>query len=225
MSAHAKAYSEGRRHFSELARSLDEAQLSTMTKGCPAWDVRSLMGHVVGVAGDMTSGNFPTGDVQAWIQAAVDARRNLTVGELLQEWEDLAPAIDTWLTNMPPMMGDLLVNDIVTHEQDIRGALGLPGGREGVTYDLAVEGFLGSLAGRIGGAKLPALRVVHDGVERVLGEGDVGATVTASTFEVLRSIGGRRTPEQIAALDWDGESAPYVQLFSNYEYPGEAIVE
>lgn len=225
MSEYAKAHSEGRRKVAAFLRELDDSQLKTMTIACPAWDVRSLMGHVVGVAADMTTGNFPTGDVHEWIQAAVDARSDLPLEGLLEEWEEVGPGIDTWLTNMPPMMGDLLIGDLVTHEQDIRGALGLPGGREGITYDLALEGYLNSLGGRIGGAGLPALRVVHDGVERIVGDGEVGATVTASTFEVLRSIGGRRTAGQIADLEWDGDPAPYAAVFSNYEYPAEPIVE
>lgn len=225
MSEYAKAHSEGRREVGALLRGLDDAQLKVMTLGCPDWDVRSLVGHLVGVAADMTTGNFPTGDVQEWIQAAVDARSDLPLEGLLDEWEEIGPGIDTWVTNMPPMMSDLLIGDLVTHEQDIRGALGLPGGREGITYDLALEGYLNALGSRIGGAGLPALRVVHDGTERVLGDGEVGATVTASTFEILRSIGGRRTAVQIAALAWDGDPAPYAAIFSNYGYPTEPIVE
>ncbi|MGK2958254.1 MAG: maleylpyruvate isomerase family mycothiol-dependent enzyme [Acidimicrobiales bacterium] len=225
MSQYAKAHAEGRQRLSGFITGLDDAQLSTMTLACPKWDVRSLMGHVVGVAADMAEGNFPSGDVHEWIQAAVDAREGLNLSELLDEWDEVGPTIDTWLTNMPSMMGDLLIGDLVTHEQDIRGALGLPGAREGATYELAATGYLDALSGRIVGAGLPALLVRPDGTERVLGEGDHGATVTASTFEILRSIGGRRTVAQISALGWEGDPAPYAVIFSNYEYPDQPIVE
>lgn len=225
MSEHAKAHAVGRERISSFLDGLDEAQWATRTPACPAWDVKGVVAHLVGIGADMTGGRFPAGDVDAWIQEAVDARKAASPKELLDEWGQLGPAIDTLLTNMPPMMSDLLVGDIVTHEQDIRGALGLPGGREGVTYDLAFEAYMNAISGRISGGGIPALRIRHDSGERVVGEGDPAATVSASTFELLRSLAGRRTSDQIAALGWEGDPSPYLAVFSNYGIPEAPIVE
>ena len=53
-----------------------------------------------------------------------------------------------------------------------------------------------------------ALRVVHEAGEVVAGDGDPTATVRTSRFEVVRAAVGRRSPDQIAAWDWDGEPDP-----------------
>lgn len=225
MSEHAKAHAEGRGRLVNFVTGLSEEQWTTTTQGCPEWDVRTVVSHVVGIGADMTSGRFPAGDIDAWVQEAVDARKGASGTELVRELEEIGPAIDTLLTTMPPMMGDLLIGDVVTHLQDIRGALGVPGDREGAAVDLALDGYLRAIGGRISGAGLPALRIRHDNGEQVVGEGEPAATVTASSFELLRALAGRRTHEQIAAFEWDGDPTPYLPIFSSYGFPDVPITE
>ncbi len=50
--------------------------------------------------------------------------------------------------------------------------------------------------------------MVFDGQERVLGEGDPAATVTADRFELVRMFGGRRSRAQILAASWSGDPTP-----------------
>ena len=74
--------------------------------------------------------------------------------ELLEEWEREAPAFEQILPVIKPPRP---LYDVVVHEQDMRGAVGLPGGRdsEGVTLLYGVA--LGRLTEAFDEAGLPAL--------------------------------------------------------------------
>jgi hypothetical protein len=72
---------------------------------------------------------------------------------------------------------------------------------------------------------LPALELRYDGKERTLGEGPPAASVTAERWELLRVLAGRRSRDQIAALDWSGDPAPYLPLLPAYGERADALVE
>ena len=64
-----------------------------------------------------------------------------------------------------------------------------------------------------------------DGQERVLGEGDPAATVTADRFELVRMFGGRRSRAQILAASWSGDPTPYLPLIPAYGERTDDLVE
>jgi hypothetical protein len=82
-----------------------------------------------------------------------------------------------------------------------------------------------ALRHRIQQAHLPSLRLRRDDGERVLGGGEPAATVTASSFELVRALSGRRSESQIRAYTWDGDPGPYLPIFSMFPLPGQDIVE
>ncbi len=43
-----------------------------------------------------------------------------------------------------------------------------------------------------------------------IGFGEPVATVSASSFEIMRTIGGRRTGAEVAAMDWDADPTLFV---------------
>ena len=45
-----------------------------------------------------------------------------------------------------------------------------------------------------------------------MGEGEPEVEVEASTFELFRSFGGRRSEAQIRALPWTGDPGPYLAM-------------
>lgn len=63
---------------------------------------------------------------------------------------------------------------------------------------------------------MPALILCYAGKERRLGDGGAGATVRADRHELVRTLAGRRTRDQILALDWDGDPYPYLDIMSEY---------
>src|SRR5207302_9159669 len=65
----------------------------------------------------------------------------------------------------------------------------------------------------IEGRGLPALRWVAGREAWVVGEGEPAASVEGSPFDVFRAMTGRRSANQIRALDWDGDADLFVPAF------------
>lgn len=59
--------------------------------------------------------------------------------------------------------------------------------------------------------------VMIDGSRR--GPEEAETTLAGSAFEILRVATGRRSLDQVRAMNWDGNPAPYLGIISSY---GEA---
>jgi hypothetical protein len=123
------------------------------------------------------------------------------------------------LTQVPEAFASQLVFDTLTHEHDIRGALGEPGSCAGdLAYEVAL-GFLTTMGDIINRhAELPALQLTT----HTLGSVQLGDPRTArrqlaldiSDFEALRALGGRRSVRQLLALPWHGDPTPLLPAFT-----------
>lgn len=225
MEEHAKAYAKVRESLCDLVSSLDDGAASIVTAGCPEWRVKDVLAHVASSAAELSAGRFPSGDLETWISEQVEARHDKSISELITEWSDGAPGFEKILTTMPGIMSGALTGDVVTHEQDIRGAIGKPGARGGAGFELALAHYAEQLGTRITGAGLGTLRIRHNGGEIVAGGGDAVATVTADDFELVRALTGRRTGDQIASYKWEGDASPYLSIFSSYGTPDAPVIE
>ena len=68
-----------------------------------------------------------------------------------------------------------------------------------------------------GRREVPALRISLEHGDRVLGHGEPAGTLRTTSFELMRAIGGRRSPEQIKAMDWDGDpDAEAVAIYGSF---------
>jgi hypothetical protein len=72
---------------------------------------------------------------------------------------------------------------------------------------------------------MPAVQVNAGDKTWVAGNGDPQVSVSAEPFEILRSLTGRRTREQVRALDWSGDPEPFLDLFSMYGTPENELEE
>jgi uncharacterized protein (TIGR03083 family) len=203
------SYRTVRERLTDLVGALSEAELETSVPGCPLWRVRDVLAHLTGATADFVARDFEGAPGPAWTARHVDARRDKSVAEILDEWGRIAPVAEAELTELGHLPQSVV--DVVTHEQDIRGAAGQPGFRDD---DIAVwaAGFsVSNLGKKLTGAGLPALRVRSDSGERVLGEGEPGVTLDATDFEVIRAVFGRRSRAQLEAMAWDGDPQPYLE--------------
>lgn len=197
--AHVREYAAVRARVRDVLSSVDDAQVEVTAPATPKWRVRDVLAHMVGVVDYALHGRLDGVTTEPWTQAQVDARAGATVGEMLDEWDRIAPAMEQALGEMPATVTGQLLFDAVTHEHDIRHALDRPGARDvpaiGMVFDWIVWG-------RTQG-KAPALRFdVGDAVVEA-GSGDPIATVTASRFELVRAISGRRSRTEVEAYGWD----------------------
>jgi uncharacterized protein (TIGR03083 family) len=173
-----------------------------------------VLSHLAGLTADVVAGNVDGAGSNPWTAKQVADRRGRDVKTLLAEWAEHAPAVVSLLDAVGAPVQRILF-DIVTHEQDMRGALRLPGGTESDAFDFALQGFVGSIDDRLRTHNAPGLRIMSGKQEWVLGDGEPAATLTIdSPHELLRLVSGRRSAQQAVALDWDGDPTPYLPLLS-----------
>lgn len=203
---HAALYRDLRSRVTDLVAGLPAEALDQVAPATPAWRVRDVVAHLAGSTADIVAGNLEGVAGDAWTQAQVDARHDTPFDEVLAEWARCAEQVEPTIASFPALMRSMLLIDAVTHEQDLRGALGLPGEREGEAMAFAFGGISRGIGAQRGDAG--ALRIVHEAGESVVGDGEPTATVRTSRFEIVRAGVGRRSLGQIAAWSWDGAAAP-----------------
>ena len=174
---------------------------------CPAWTVHDLVAHLCGVVDDALNNHMDGAPEPAWTARQVDARKEKAVPDILEEWAGLAASFEA----LPlPFQA---VADVASHEQDLRGALHMPGFRDNAAIEFVVPVLLDRLADRAASHGLAPLEIVcgPDGV--VAGAGNEGDLVTWRTtpFEVFRATFGRRSRAQVLAKGWEGDATPYLE--------------
>lgn len=202
----ASLYSTTRQRLLDLAGGLDHRQQQAPLAATPPWTVLDGYRHLAGVCADVLDDNMPGGPSPEWTAAQLAARADRDLAVVVAEWADRGPLLDARLAEAGPAMGFVAL-DAWTHAQDIAAAAGGSGDRHDDLLpglvDLALGAFGRFYAGRGG----PPVRLLLDGVERGLGEGEPLAELTTSRYELMRIVFGRRSEAQIAAAGWSGDSA------------------
>jgi uncharacterized protein (TIGR03083 family) len=201
----AASYVALRARVIELLRSTPESSGNIVVPCTPEWTVRQLAAHVVGVPEDVLAGRMEGVASDAWTQAQVELYGHLTLSELADLFEATAPQIDAIIHNIPQPIISQFVMDAVTHEQDIRGALGVPGGRDSIAVNVGVGFFLN------------LIEVSDPPLFTEL------TNTAASSWDILRSLTGRRTVEQMNASGLDGEAIALHFPGSPFTLPKEAV--
>jgi uncharacterized protein (TIGR03083 family) len=183
-------YEDTRRRVINLAREAtfrDFFAASTPVPACTGWRVRDVIAHLSGLATDIAAGNIDGGATDAWTAAQVDARRDLSVDDLLNESDEVGPQLASFLDDFPGRYGAQVVADINVHEHDIRGALGQAGARDSAGVDHCVRFLLATLVGPGAHALgLPALHITAGAREAVVGgSSDVPTDSTAAIQDAL----------------------------------------
>jgi uncharacterized protein (TIGR03083 family) len=210
---------------SALVLGLSEDELAHKVPACPDWSVRDLFAHIIGIAADVVTGNLADVGKQDWTQAQVDARRDKSLDELVAEYESHGYQIDPVIDNFHPAMSGMLIADTVTHEQDLRGAVDRLGARSGPAVDIAVNTYARFFGRRIKDADLSALHVTAGEQSWDLGNGEPQGGLEAEPYELMRGLIGRRTKEEILAMNWSADPAIYLDIFSIYEPPKSSLNE
>jgi uncharacterized protein (TIGR03083 family) len=201
------AYAGIRRRVNELVGGVTD-RLGDTVPACPQWRVRDLVAHLAGVVDDVLGGRLEGAGSDHWTDAQVVARRDRDVDELCAEWNAQAEQLEAVLDTFGPP-GRQLVMDAATHEHDLRGALGAPGARDSDAVRIGVDWLLTAFQGATTAGGHPGLRVVAtDGAGATWVppiERPVVATVSGSSFDLLRTFSGRRSEAEVRSLHWDGD--------------------
>jgi uncharacterized protein (TIGR03083 family) len=210
--ATAELYVESRQRVVGLVRDLPADRAATPVPGTPRWTVHDVVAHLAGIPSDIVAGRLAGVPQPDETQAQVDARREATIPELLEEWATVVePIVELARAGLIPAP---LAIDVITHEQDIRGALHAAHLDDDAALRFAVTGYSLGLGRRVKAAQLPALRLRDParGFDATAGEGVPEVTVSATEFDLFRSLAGRRSRAQVAAFDWTGDPTPYLDV-------------
>ena len=130
------------------------------------------------------------------------------------------------MEHLHPAVSGLTLGDAVVHEHDLRGALEKQrsqGHRRGSTRSgTATRAGSGRRLRKEG---LPTLEIKGTSETVVAGKDEPAGHVSASDFELFRALTGRRTFDEIRALDWTTDPEPYLKIFSPYRPPEKSLNE
>lgn len=186
-----------------------ERALDLTVPACPDWTVHDLLAHMVGLVADVLGGDEADDHDAAWTQAQVDARRDRTGREILDEWESHSDAMLAHLTDDPRPLGDAII-----HEQDLRGALERPGARSTEGLRVVRESMATMLGDALGDLPPVTLLATDDGWSWSSGPEHAGVVLEASGFDLFRALTSRRTAAELGSWVVDGDVAPYLDAFA-----------
>lgn len=215
----ARIYENCQGRLLDLAATLDQSQLATVVPACPDWTVQQVYAHLAGLAADVASADVtPPADDEVTARQVAD-RADLDIGAICAQWRDAAPALLELLRTQRRRRYSLPALDVWHHENDIRGALGLDAQTEDA--DQLADFPLGGLV-KGWPAQAPPVRVAatDTGQEWNLGE-NAALTLSGTAFELARAVTGRRSVNQILAMDWTGgDPAPVAPFLPTLPAPG-----
>lgn len=225
-------YRRSRERIVALMADIDAGSSSRRVAACPDWTVRQLLAHVVGLATEISSGNPPGPDSQAWVDSIVEARDSSSITDLLDEWAVSGPAFEAIALDLSRLAIPLSY-DLVVHEHDLRHATGRPGHRDdpGVLTSMWVGALL--LDGDLKKNAAGALRLHAGGHEWLCGEGethlaldlDRTGAVQHPVWELLRLTGSRRSRAQLSRYPWEGDFAALAPSMFHMDLPVDDIDE
>jgi uncharacterized protein (TIGR03083 family) len=194
----------------ELLTGLDEGQAETVVPACPGWTVRELLSHMVGLGADVLRGDEPDDHNSTWTQRQVDERRDRSVDDLLAEWATVADPLRQWMrdnTSRP-------LGDIVIHEQDLRGALGVSGAQDTDGLAALRDRMAGGFGQQVQG--LPPVALLGEEWSWCSSGApeDAAVVVRAPDFELTRALMTRRSESQLRGWTERGDVSPYLPAFS-----------
>jgi uncharacterized protein (TIGR03083 family) len=203
-------WSRAQQRVIDLVADLPPERADLRVPACPDWSVRDLLSHMVGLGVDVVAGDEPDDHNAMWTGRQVETRRGHDVAALVAEWQAVAEPLRAWMreNTVRPL------NDVLIHEQDLRGALGVPGGQDTEGWTVIRERFTDRLAGRV--TDLPPIALVADSwTWASSGSPDDAAVVLrAPDFELARALVTRRSANQLRSWTVRGDVGPYLDAFA-----------
>jgi hypothetical protein len=202
-----ECYRQVRENVTELLSAADPAG-DLAVPSCPDWTLRGLVAHLVGVTATSI------GRLSGWPSTPRTSSAEMGLPELLTVWKELGAEADLLLADRGDRCGNILLMDAFTHELDIRYAIGAELPDEHPAFPGAFEVVAHGFACAVDDHQLPALRLSTGTTQWTVGAGEPVATVTASRYDIYRSLAGRRSHRQITAMDWDRDSHRWLPAFT-----------
>jgi len=222
----ARHYRAAHQRLADFVRGLSAEQADTAVPGTPGWSVHDVLAHLAAIPTDGLAGRIsgiPTDDQTA---TQVAERKDRDIAELLDEWSPNVPTMcDGAVAGLVPPN---LAVDALTHEQDIRGALGAPAVLSDEELRFCTTLYAFGCGRGLKDAGIPPLAIAATDTDFAFtaGVGEPVASVRANEFELFRALSGRRSRTQVAGYEWDGDPSPYLDRFNIFGVlPDDDVVD
>ena len=120
-----EAYRLTRGAVLNLLNETPETSATLIVPACPAWTVQQTASHLVGVPEDLLAARMEGITSDAWTDAQVQRHAGDSLARLATALDAAIIPFDAMLPALPSPSNSQLVMDAVTHEIDLREALGL----------------------------------------------------------------------------------------------------
>ncbi|CAB4806422.1 unannotated protein [freshwater metagenome] len=201
------AYDATRARMLDIARSAGPDALTTTVPSCPDWSALQLITHCVSMPAALGAGDFPSGDTGNWIDKILNDRAGRSLDELDAEW---ASANDT-IAGMVNGGGAVLFDDLVVHEHDLRGALGVPD-HSAIDASISVPRSLESCVAALETAGLGSIEVRSGSDVWRSHDAEPGWILEVSPWEAVRVLYSRRTADELRALGGSDNINDYIAV-------------
>jgi uncharacterized protein (TIGR03083 family) len=199
-------YRAARERVSQIV--LEAGADDTPVPACPGWTVRDVLAHLASIPEDVAAGKLAGPPDDDFTAAQVARWEGVPTDKMITAWAAASPDLEALIREVkvwPPYL------DVLAHEHDILGALGRAERRDSEDVMNAGTCLIGSFH--------PAVPMVAnlEGEAFDLGPtgSDLAPVVLHSTyFETFRFRLGRRSRRQLAAMEWSGDPAPFVETLT-----------
>ncbi|MFY1636738.1 maleylpyruvate isomerase family mycothiol-dependent enzyme [Solwaraspora sp. WMMB335] len=228
----ATAYRMIRRNVADLLGGRRLA-MTAVVPSCPDWTVRDLVTHLVDVAARVNArvtsvddsavagaaANKPVLVITPVERTATSVTADVPTSDaavrgLLDRWERYAEPIDQFLSMPFSIDRGILIMDTFTHELDLRWALGVPPPIDHPARPIAMGILVKGFSAAVRTHRLPAVRIETEHGQWQAGEGVPAAVMSGPWYDVYLALSGRRSAEQIHALQWSADPAGWLSAFT-----------
>lgn len=204
-------YRSARTRMLQLTTDAGAEARRTTVPACPDWSAHDLIAHCVSMPAAVAAGDLPGDDLDGWLDAIRTARAPHSIEELAAEWE----SVDDTVAAMVSGGGGVLLDDLVVHEHDLRGALGRPD-HSVLDGDVFVPRALQSCVSELERRGLGAIEVRHGDTVWRSHDAPTGWTLEVSPWEAVRVLYSRRTADELRSLGDSSDITSYVRLLDDH---------
>jgi hypothetical protein len=204
-------YRSARTRMLQLTTEAGAAARRVTVPACPDWSAHDLIAHCVSMPAAIAAGDLPGDDLDGWLDAIRAARADHSIEELAAEWE----SVDDTIAAMVSGGGGVLLDDLVVHEHDLRGALGRPD-HSVLDGDVFVPRALQSCVPELERRGLGAIEVRHTTVTWRSHDAPTGWVLEVSPWEAVRVLYSRRTEDELRTLGDGPHVDDYVRLLDDH---------